>query len=852
MTASHRLCSAFIPASVAVVGASDREGSRGRAIWSGVMNSRRVLEAYPVNPKYKYIGLTPCWASLSDLTHTPDLCVIATPSSRVEAVLKECAKLGIPNVLVTPGEGTWTEDRLWQDKLAQTARERGIHLIGPDSVGIMRPDIGLNVSYIPKLAAPGPVGLVCQSGALTAAVLDFAERTGFGFSSVISSGAEAATGLDEIVDFLAADVKTEVIALEILTVRNPRRLMSALRSAARVKPVIILPPGASPASTRLSAARLGTPSADPAVLSAALTRTGAACAKGFNDFCDAMGLLATGTLPHGSRTACAGNGLGVVTLAADAVTQSGLINAQLSRTTHTALTALTQSPVLMNDPSDLGPEAAGTLVRDAARVILADPSSDALIVSLAPMTAAKESAAASLLAEVASEARKPLLVCRTGGEDVNFRDACRASGRIPFTSPRAAAEALALALSARTRRDEPAGSFAPDPDAPADKAAAAAALENARREHRHVLTESECAQILASFGIQGAPGAFAATPQEAAAAARTIGFPVAVKLSADGIAHKTDAGGVILNLRSEAGVAEAFGTLKRHCAEKAPYALFRGVWVEKMIDTANAREVAIDYITDPVLGPVITLGAGGLAGTLIREKVILIPPVTEARARESIRRSAVAAVLRGCRGMPQADEKSLAAALVRLSRLAESLPALSELRLSPAAVDDKGLTVLDASGALCGRAVTADAQAGHMLFAPYPAYLETSVRLSAGSLIVRGVKSSDTEALTAFAGQLAAEDRRALLAGDTVNALTDIDWDRECLLIAADESRVSPAIHAVLRVKEMPGNDPVLVSIVDRTYREDSGLMRAMQSAAARWAQTAGINLPATASDTLF
>lgn len=853
MSVTHRLASAFIPTRVAVVGASDREGSRGRAVWSGVMNSRRVLEAYPVNPKYKYIGLTPCWAGLRDLPHTPELCVIATPSARVESVLKDCAALGIANVLVTPGEGTWTEDRLWQDKLAQTARERGIHLIGPDSVGIMRPDIGLNVSYIPKLAAAGPVGLVCQSAALTAAVLDYAAEAGFGFSSVISSGAEAATGLDEIVDFLAADAKTEIIALQILTVRHPRRLMSALKAAARVKPVIILPPGVSPAAGRLSAARLGTPSADPAVFAAAVARTGAACAESLEDFCAALGLLAFGILPKGSRTACAGNGLGVVNLTADAVTQAGLIPAQLSRSTHTALTALTQSPVLMNDPSDLGPEAAGTLVRDAARVILADPSADALIVSLSPMTAARESEAPALLAEVTREAGKPLLVCRTGGTDVNFRDACRESGLIAFTSARAAASALALALQSVTRTGESRTAEGPETETPADTAQAAAALENARRAHRLVLTESECAALLAAFGIRGAQGAFAATAQEASAAARTIGFPVAVKLSADGIAHKTDAGGVILNLRSEAGVAEAFETLKRHCAEKAPYARLRGVWVERMVDTANAREVAVDYITDPVLGPVITLGAGGLAGSLIRDKVILIPPVTQAQARESIRRSPVAALLRGCRGMPPADEKSLAATLMRLSRLAEALPALAELKLSPAAVDDKGLTVLDASGALCGRPVTAEPDARHMLFAPYPAYLETSVRLSAGALIVRGVKPSDQQTLAAFTAQLSAQDRAALLAGDPATGdLADIDWDRECLLIAADDSRVAPALHAVLRITQTPGKDPAVVCITDRSYREDSGLTRTLAAAAARWAQTVGVAVPKTAAGSIL
>ena len=445
------------------------------------------------------------------------------------------------------------------------------------------------------------------------------------------------------------------------------------------------------------------------------------------------------------------------------------------------------------------------------------------------------------------------MVCRTGGTDVNFRDACRESGLIAFTSARAAASALALALQSVTRTGESRTAAGPETETPADTAQAAAALENARRAHRLVLTESECAALLAAFGIRGAQGAFAATAQEASAAARTIGFPVAVKLSADGIAHKTDAGGVILNLRSEAGVAEAFETLKRHCAEKAPYARLRGVWVERMVDTANAREVAVDYITDPVLGPVITLGAGGLTGSLIRDKVILIPPVTQAQARESIRRSPVAALLRGCRGMPPANEKSLAATLMRLSRLAEALPALAELKLSPAAVDDKGLTVLDASGALCGRPVTAEPDARHMLFAPYPAYLETSVRLSAGALIVRGVKPSDQQALATFTAQLSAEDRAALLAGDTTTGdLADIDWDRECLLIAADDSRVAPALHAVLRITQTPGKDPAVVCITDRSYREDSGLTRTLAAAAARWAQTVGVAVPKTAAGSIL
>ena len=207
------------------------------------MNGRRVHEAYPVNPKYKYIGVTSCWPSLSEVPAKIDLAVIATPSSKIEGLLKECKKLGIPNVLITPGDEELTADRRWREHIAQMAREAGIRIIGPDSMGIMRPSIGLNVSYWPRLAQTGSIGLLCQSGAVTASVLEYAERSGIGFSTVISSGLESEVSLAEMIDFLVADPQTEIIALHVEALRHPRSFFSALKNAVRQKPVIVLKAG---------------------------------------------------------------------------------------------------------------------------------------------------------------------------------------------------------------------------------------------------------------------------------------------------------------------------------------------------------------------------------------------------------------------------------------------------------------------------------------------------------------------------------------------------------------------------------------------------------------------------------
>ena len=321
------------------------------------MNGRRVHEAYPVNPKYKYIGVTSCWPSLSEVPAKIDLAVFATPSSKIEGLLKECKKLAIPNVLITPGDEELTADRRWRERIAQMAREAGIRLIGPDSMGIMRPSIGLNVSYWPHLAQTGSIGLLCQSGAVTAAVLEYADRSGIGFSTVISSGLESEVSLAEMIDFLVADPQTEIIALHVEALRHPRSFFSSLKNAVRQKPVIVLKAGRGTNARRLACARLATAASDEAVFDAAIARVGAIRCDTLEEFVTTLEVFNTGKNPRQGRLAMLGTGLGFALLTADAADAEGIDFANFSVATEKTLSKICSANLGATNPLAIAADA---------------------------------------------------------------------------------------------------------------------------------------------------------------------------------------------------------------------------------------------------------------------------------------------------------------------------------------------------------------------------------------------------------------------------------------------------------------------------------------------------------------
>lgn len=848
MEVTHSLQSAFIPQAVAVVGASDRSGSRGTFVWNGVMNGKRSLEAYPVNPKYKYIGVVPCWSSLSELPTKIDLAVIATPADTVMGLLKECKKLGIANVLLTPGNDALTGDRHWRAQVADFARAAGIRLIGPDSMGIMRPSIGLNVSYWPELAETGNVGLLSQSGAVTATILDYASRCAIGFSTVISSGLESDVTLAEIVEFLANDPETGIIAMHIETLRHPRAFYSAVRAAVRRKPVILLKASRGSSAGRLIASRLAAPVGDEAAFDAMLERAGAIRCERIEEFCATLEIFAAGKNPRKGRLAVLANGLGFASLCADAADAAKVKLAEFSAATQRSIKALLKPATALTNPLTLGSDAAPELFAKVLELTLADTQVDGAVISLAPNVMTQSPRTVQLIADVADKSFKPVVInWVSDAPDGDMRLAFKRCRLPVLNTPDLAVRAFKhLAdyeyLKERRMRVPREGSY---PETTGDLSVARVVVAEARQKNAHILSESQGVQMLNAFGIKSLPAVFARSAQDAVAAARRIGFPVAVKLSADGIAHKTDVGGVVLNVLTESAVAAAFEAIAERVKKLAPMALFKGVFVQQMAVGHTGRELSVRVVTDPVLGPVIHFGAGGRTGELFDTETIELAPLTEPLARDLIARHPVAKSLGVFRGMPAVDEEALVSLLLRVSRMVCEIPAVAEVTLNPIIADETGVTVLDSAIALNAKAAEPDADYSHMLIAPSSNLCQEEITTKAGLMRIRSIRSDDFEPLKRMLLRLSQKtaymrfhkDSRELTDVEIID-FTQIDHDREDARIIVDNSAVGPEIHAVGRIFMHPDSDTAEFGILieDQYQRNGFGalLMQRLENEARR------------------
>ncbi len=806
MESNHSLQSAFIPHAVAVVGASDRNGSRGTFVWNGVMNGRRALEAYPVNPKYKYIGVVPCWTSLSELPTKIDLAVIATPAHTVKGLLKECKTLGIPNVLLTPGSDALTGDRHWRREITDIARQAGIRLIGPDSMGIMRPSIGLNVSYWPHLAETGNIGLLSQSGAVTATILDYASRAAMGFSTVISSGLESDVSLAEIVDFLANDPQTGIIALHIETLRHPRNFYSAVRSAVRRKPVILLKASRGTSAGRLIASRLGAAVGDEAAFDAMLQRAGAIRCERIEEFCSTLEVFACGKNPRQGRLAVLSNGLGFASLSADAADAAHVTLAEFSTDTQRKIQAFLKPATALTNPLTLGSDAAPEVFAEVLQLTLSDNQVDGAVVSLAPSAVMQTPRTVQLIADVADKSFKPVIVnWVSDAPDADIRLAFKRC-RLPLlNTPDLAARAFKHLSDYEYLKER--RMLAPAETEYAsthDLKVARTIIDNAKQQKLHILSETQSVQLLSAMGIKSLPSFFAQTSQEAVEAARRIGFPVVVKVSADGIAHKTDVGGVVLNILSETQVVSAFESVRKRVKDLAPMALFKGVFVQQMAQAPNARELSVRVVTDPVLGPAMHLGAGGRTGELFPIETIELPPLTEPLAKELVQRHPIASALKVFRGMPAVNMQMLTGVLLRISQMACEIPSIAEVVINPLLADEHSVTVLDASIMLNEKNSLPDADYEHMLIVPAPSLCEEDITTKAGLMRIRSIRPDDFQPLKRMYARLSQKtgymrfhkDAHELTDAEIID-FTQIDHLKESARIIVDNSIVGPEIHGV-------------------------------------------------------
>ena len=779
------------PATVALLGASPSTGKVGQVL------ARNLLEQFQgtilfVNPKHRVIGGHRCWPDVASLPQTPDLAVICTPAPTLPGLIRQLGERGTrAAVVVSAGFGeSGGAGQALQRQLLEAARPFGLRIVGPNCIGMLTPGIGLNASFSHSPAPPGKLAFITQSGALLAAVLDWARPRGIGFSHMISLGDMADVDFADLLDQLAGDASTHAVLLYIEGIRNSRRFMSAARAAARIKPVIVVKSGRHEAAARAAATHTGALAGADAVYDAAFRRAGMLRVPDLGALFDAADILGLQTPPAGERLAILTNGGGMGVLATDALVDSGGEPAPLSEQTRAALDAVLPATWSRGDPVDIIGDADGARYRAALGVLLQCPEVDAVLTLYCPTGVSDPDEVASAVADTAAAGRRPVFTSWVGGEAVTTARQRLLSRNLPsFDTPEAAVRAFMYLATYRRNQQllmETPPSLPTEfkPDLPA----ARRILEAALADGREWLDEVESKALLECYRIPTVTTRFAAGPDEAARVAAGFPGPYALKIVSPAITHKSDVGGVALNLPDADSVRKAAAAMQAALAKRLPGAPLKGFAVQAMVRRSTAVELIAGIVTDRQFGPVVLFGQGGTAVEVVADKALALPPLNLRLAAELMRETRVHRLLQGYRGNPAADTEAVALTLVKLAQLAADLAQVAELDINPLLADPAGVLALDARV----RIVHASGDpAARLAIRPYPRELERELVSRDGRrLFLRPIVPEDEPALTRNFEMLSPEEIRQRFHvpmkafPHTLSArLTQIDYDREMALV---------------------------------------------------------------------
>jgi len=800
----HALRPLLAPQSVALVGATEREGALGRLVWQNLAAGglRGALSA--VNPKHATAFGQRCYARLRDIPETPDLVVLVTPARTIPSLLEEAGAAGVRAAVVLSSGFSEAGDegrKLQADALA-AARKYGLRLLGPNCLGLMRTDAGLNATFSPVAALPGKLALLSQSGAICTAILDWAHSAGVGFSSVVSLGAAADVDFGEILDFVIADPGTEAILMYVEGIRDARRFISALRAAARAKPVVVLKVGRFASGTRAASSHTGALMGSDAVFDAALRRSGTVRVKTYTQLFAAARLLATGVKHSGERLAIITNGGGPGVMAADSATENGVVLAQLSKDTIAALDRKFPAQWSRANPIDIIGDAPAQRYADATAAALADPGVDALLAMYSPVAVTTPEAAAHAVADAARGSRKPVIAAWLG--DISpgkTRSFLEERGLPNFYTPENAVEAFSFLCAYRRNQAQllevPGALSGWVETRRPDLAAVHAIRDAALVQKRTLLSERESKAVLAAFGLPVPRDIAAAGRAAAVAAAAEIGYPVALKILSPDITHKSDVGGVRLNLQNAAMVASAFDDMLHHVRALRPAARIEGVTVQPMLRFAHSRELLIGVAADPIFGPVVSFGAGGVAVEALHDTAVALPPLNTTLARELMGRTNISRLLARYRDIPEVDGGALEAILEGVSRMVCALPWMKEMDLNPVIAHPGGAVIADARIVIDAGRLQAPARYGHMAIHPYPSELEGVLALRDGTRVAtRPIRPEDALLEKQFFDGLSRKSRyqrflnqMAQLPPQLLARFTQLDYDRELALVALAPDR---------------------------------------------------------------
>jgi acetyltransferase len=820
---------------VAVFGASERPASVGATVWRNLREGGFSGPRWAVNPKHTQLGSEPCHANVASLPEAPELAVICTPPATVPRLIDDLGERGTRAAVVLSAGLDATQRKA----MLGAARRHLLRIIGPNCLGLLSPHARLNASFSHTGVQPGSLAFVSQSGALVTAVLDWANGRGIGFSHCISLGEHADVDFGDLLDWLASDARTRSILLYVESITAARKFMSAARAAARNKPVLVVKAGRSPSGQAAAASHTGALAGSDLVYDAAIRRAGLLRVDTLEElFAAAETLAHFHRLPSDheaawhERLTILTNGGGAGVLAADAAHLAGVTLAPLGKRTIATLNGVLPKNWSHANPIDIIGDAPVDRYVRALQALLADPESGAVLMMHAPTAIVPSGDIAAALVPLGQAAPGRLLGCWLGDAAVQgARASFRAAGIPCYDRPEEAVRAFSMLVDYRRNQQELLQTpSARGPQAGGDWVATGALVDAVLADGREWLSEPEAKALLDAASVPVVPTRVTEPNAEAAVeAARALGYPVVLKVLSPQILHKSDIGGVVLDLMDDEAVRRAAADILSRVARKQPGAHVLGFSVQTMVQRPKALELIVGASIDPVFGPVILFGQGGTSVEVVADRAIALPPLNGPLARALVGRTRVAKLLAGWRDVPAANMDAIASVLQSVSDLLAAEPRISEIDINPLLADAAGVVALDARVRV-SRA--APGGAAHFAILPYPAELEETFSWKDRTVTLRPIRPEDEDSHRAFLERLDPEDIRMRLfysrrsiEHSELARMTQIDYGREMAFIATARSEDGhDETLGVVRAVRDPDNHDAEFGIVVRSDLKGSGL----------------------------
>ncbi len=791
----------FAPQTVAVIGATEKEGSVGRTILSNLLGNPFGGTVFPVNPKRRSVLNVKAYPNIAAVPDRVDLAVIVTPAPTVPSIISECVDAAVKGaIIISAGfKETGAVGVELERQVLQEARRGRMRIIGPNCLGVMSPIAGFNATFASKMAKPGKVGFISQSGALCTAILDWSFRENVGFSAFMSIGSMLDVGWGDLIYYLGDDPHTESIVIYMESVGDARSFLSAAREVALSKPIIAIKVGHTEAAAKAAASHTGSLTGSDEVLDAAFRRSGVLRVNNISYLFYMAEVLAKQPRPKGPNLTILTNAGGPGVIATDALITEGGKLTELSDETIDELNNFLPLHWSHGNPIDILGDAKPERYAQALEKAANDPKSDGLLVILTPQAMSDPTGTALQLKPYAQIKDKPILASWMGGEDVREGANILNQASIPtFPYPDTAARLFnymwRYSYNLRSLYETPVlgtdvGSCT---DETCDRPVAETIIQNARRSGRTLLSEFESKQLLASYGIPIVETRIASNQEEAVKLAGEIGYPVVLKLFSETITHKTDVGGVRLNLMDADEVRQAYRAIQSSASEKVGAEHFQGVTVQKMIKL-EGYELIIGSSLDPQFGPVLLFGMGGQLVEVFKDRALALPPLNTTLARRMMEGTKIYKALQGVRGRSPVDLAALEQLMVRFSQLVVEQPWIKEIDINPLLASSEQLIALDARIVLHEQELTLD-QLPRPAIRPYPTQYISRLTLKDGMLVkIRPIRPEDEPLVVKFHETLS--DRSVYfryfhllklsrrISHERLTRTCFIDYDREMALV---------------------------------------------------------------------